>query len=89
MNQYFSVNDAKGYTLDLAVSTLCLEPVQAVDFLQHPSAHHEPVFFWIPVDVPATLHFSSVEYNFFKGDYDSINNELSVIQWDNVLSVMC
>ena len=29
-------------TLDLAVSTLCLEPVQALDFLQPQSAHHDP-----------------------------------------------
>ena len=42
MNQYFPINDGKGYTLDLAVSTLCLEPVQALDFLQPQSAHHDP-----------------------------------------------
>ena len=64
---------------------MCLEPVQAPNFLQSPSAHHDPVFFCIPLDVPATFHFFSVQYNFFKGDYDSNNNELCVIQWGNVL----
>ena len=66
-NQYFPVKNGKGYNL-----TLCLEPIHAVDFFYH----QVPI---IPLDVPHTLHFSSVQYKFFKGDYVSIDNELSVI----------
>lgn len=85
MNQFYPSKINKDYTLDLAFSGLELKHIPSPDCIFPPSLHHDHAFFEIPATQSSMLPFSSVQYNFYKGNYEVLNTELSAFNWDDLL----
>lgn len=84
LGQYFPIKQSKGYTLDLAFSSLQLVLEQSLDYLLPPCRHHDYAYFEVPFSHSTVLNFTSVQFNFFKGDYEAINSALSETCWSDI-----
>lgn len=87
MSQYYPVHQAKGYTLDLAFSTLKENDVRLVnslDSLVPLVPHHNQAFFEIASKHECNINRIESKLNFCKADYIVINNKLSSLNWEEI-----
>lgn len=84
--QYYPIHERKGYTLDLAFSSLQeaqLSRIVSDDYLVPIEvSNHVPVFFQIDVFKSVNIDRVKCELNFDKADYVSINSKLENINWE-------
>lgn len=86
-SQYNGIANKYGKILDLAISshqltvTECLDPLVPTD-PYHPALLIEMDFF----DVPPLAYAPRTRYMFDRGDYQSLNNDISAINWEHEFS---
>ena len=86
--QYYPIHPSKGYTLDLAFSSLneCnVSLIKSCDSLVPLDPHHNQQFFEIKLKSSATIRITN-KLNFQKGDYKQINSKISEIDWNMKLN---
>lgn len=84
MCQYFPVHAAKGYTLDLAFSSLqenCVRLVDSPDSLVPLDLHHNQVFFKISFKCCGEIKRVKNKLDFLKANYNEINSNLQQCDW--------
>lgn len=92
MQQYYPVHRNKGYTLDLAFSTLSeynIRQIDSVDCLVPLDEHHPHVFFEINCNILYDVTRIKNVLDFKKADYDAINQKLSSVDWETVFEGNC
>ena len=80
-------NHNKGKTLDilLTTSTSYLRDLDIIDTERFCISDHYAITFTITEKVLRKPHVKRVCYNFKKANWDNLNEELNLINWDNVL----
>ena len=89
MAQYFPPHVAKGYTLDLAFSTLPERDDQLIkssDYLVPLDAHHNRVFFKLSFKQESCINTVKSKLDFRKADYEAINSELINLNWNELFN---
>lgn len=87
MQQYFPVHCNKGYTLDLAFSTLMennFSVIDSLDSLVPLDAHHDQAFFEVCCKPLCDISRVKNKLDYSKADYDAINDKILKINWDVV-----
>ncbi|KAG5870383.1 hypothetical protein JTB14_004721 [Gonioctena quinquepunctata] len=87
--QHNYVHNSRNILLDLIFSNLeSVSGLPAIDLLHHDSIHHTSCVFDIPTcHLDNILETEGVVFDFRKGEYESINYHLSMIEWDNYLDM--
>ena len=87
--QFNNIQNAKSRILDLVVTNrFCIRDVaRCLSSLVDEDNHHPSIIVTLTLSDPRPLKRATKKKYFFnRGDYDSINNSLKSINWDNVLA---
>ncbi|KAL0829565.1 hypothetical protein ABMA28_003076 [Loxostege sticticalis] len=89
LNQFNKVLNSKDRLLDLVLTDLATCSVEeAVDILSTVDPLHPPISIVIPTHIEPHLRSNLIQKrNFYKANYTDINEYLSQIDWDDLLSV--
>lgn len=87
-HQYYPVYEKKGYTLDLAFSSLpeeCVSGIVSSDSLVPiEEANHVPSFFQLNCAKIVSIESIKNVLNFNKADYDVINSKFGSMDWERI-----
>lgn len=92
MSQYFPVHHSKGYTLDLAFSTITegnVKQLVSSDFLVPCDPHHDQVFLEIGCMKSDYIKCVKNKLDFRNADYVAINSELLSTNWESLFIENC
>lgn len=92
INNFHQCNDIKNINnriLDFIFTDIVKTIVtRSDDILSKVDCFHPPLQINIPLDISNTSNFNSsvIKYNFFRADYDLINEYLKSMDWENIFS---
>lgn len=80
------VPNSRGVFLDLLFSNCgSVKTEHAYDLLWRNSIHHSACSFSLPVLLPVSpLQYTYWQHNFGRGDYESVNDALALVDWDSL-----
>lgn len=89
LRQLNSIRNMNGRTLDLVFTNTTEISLQSTQPLSKIDGHHPPFLLnFVTSDLKFGKTNKTIKYNYFKANYQMINNELSQLKWDDLFAGM-